>query len=222
MRILLAEPDVREREAIREVLLQAGYEVRLAEGTEDTAALPECAAVIAAVRLPWGESAELVRRLRQSGFAEPLLLLANTDERDCGAAGLDAGADDFLVKPAPASELLARLRARFRCRAGERKRILRVEDLELDMATRRVSRQGQRIDLTPRQFNVLEVLMLESPNPVSKLKIVQQVWGEAMPAGTNVVNVVINQLRNRINRPDSPALLHTIRGVGFVFRKQTE
>jgi DNA-binding response OmpR family regulator len=200
MRIFLAEPDAQERETIRGVLLQAGYEVEPAKEGEERIEPADCAAVILALQSPWGDGLDVVRRLREDGYTHPVLLLASKEE----------------------SDLLARLRARFRCRAAERKRILRVEDLELDTSSRRVSRKGERIDLTPRQFNVLEVLMLESPNAVSKAKIVERVWGEAVTTGTNVVNVVVNQLRNRIDLPGCPALLHTVRGVGFVLRKKAE
>ncbi len=222
MRIFLAETDARERETIRGVLVQAGYEVEPAKEGEERIDPAGCAAVILAIQSPWGDGLDVVRRLREDGYTHPVLLLASKEESDRGAMGLDAGADDFLVRPVSGCELLARLRARFRCRAAERKRILRVEDLELDTTSRWVTRKGERIDLTPRQFNVLEVLMLESPNPVSKATIVERVWGEVVTAGTNVVNVVVNQLRNRIDLPGRPALLHTVRGVGFVLRKQAE
>jgi DNA-binding response OmpR family regulator len=167
MRIFLAEPDAHEKEAIREVLLRAGYEVKLAKQGEDLAEPADCTAMILAIESPWGDALEVVRRLQENCCTLPVLLLASKDESDRGALGLDVGADDFLVKPVSGHELLARLRARLRCRVSERKRILRVEDLELHTASRRVSRNGQRIDL-----------------------------------------------------PGCPALLHTVRGVGFVLRKQ--
>jgi two-component system copper resistance phosphate regulon response regulator CusR len=226
MRILLAEADTPERERLQGILQEAGYEVAMAKNGEETMAMLEAGpydwdAMILSLRLPPGDGLAVVRRIRENGCPLPVLLLAGKDEGEQGAAGLDAGADDFLLAPASRRELLARLGARLRGRAEKPAGVLRVEDLELDAKRRTVRRKGERIDLTPRQFAVLEVLMLESPNPVSKQTIIAQVWGEDFPK-TNVVNVVINQLRNKIDRSDSAVLVQTVRGFGYALCKKAE
>jgi DNA-binding response OmpR family regulator len=133
--------------------------------------------------------------------------------------GLDAGADDYLAKPFSMSELLARLRAVLRRQRAEPVDRLRIADLELDLLSRTAHRGGEKIALTNREFALLEVLMLSAPKPVSKTAIVEHVWDQHFDSGTNVVNVYVNYLREKIDRPGWPPLIHTVRGVGFALRE---
>ena len=133
--------------------------------------------------------------------------------------GLDAGADDYLAKPFSMSELLARLRAVLRRQRAEPVDRLRIADLELDLLTRTAHRGGEKIALTNREFALLEVLMLSAPKPVSKTAIVEHVWDQHFDSGTNVVNVYVNYLREKIDRPGWVPLIHTVRGVGFALRE---
>jgi two-component system copper resistance phosphate regulon response regulator CusR len=135
--------------------------------------------------------------------------------------GLDAGGDDYLIKPFSLSELLARVRARLRRQQPQPFNTLRVADLELDLLSHNASRGGQRIELTKREFALLEFLMVSAPKPVSKTAIVEHVWDQHFDSETNVVNVYIKHLRRKIDRAGLKPLLHTVRGVGFVVREES-
>jgi DNA-binding response OmpR family regulator len=168
------------------------------------------------------DSRSLVRSLRQEGVNQPLVLLAEMSRREAGIAGLDAGADDFLVKPVEPAELLSRIRAVQRRFRPMERRVVRVADLEVDLITRSISRNGRRIALTNREFLLLEVLMLASPCPISKEAILERVWGRHASTRTNVVNVYIAHLRGKIDRPGLPPLVHTLPGVGFALFHKAE
>jgi len=136
--------------------------------------------------------------------------------------GLDAGGDDYLTKPFSITELLARLRAVLRRQRPQMANVLRVADLELDMVAHEARRGGERIELTRREYALLEFLFSASPKPVSKTAIVEHVWDQHFDSDTNVVNVYIKMLRRKIDRVDKPMLIHTVRGVGFALREAAE
>jgi DNA-binding response OmpR family regulator len=147
-----------------------------------------------------------------------LLATARSDVRD-RVSGLDAGADDYIVKPYSTEELLARLRALQRRAKPDLDPVLRVADLEIDLRARVARRAGQEIPLTNREFALLEVLAEASPRPVSKATLVERVWDQHFDSGTNVLNVYISYLRKKVDLPGCVPLLQTLRGIGFALRE---
>jgi len=174
------------------------------------------------VMLPSRDGFAVARQLRHKQNPVPLLFLTSRGEVEDRVRGLDAGGDDYLVKPFSMAELLARLRALLRRQRPELTNVLRVADLELDLLTHQAIRGGTPIELTRREFALLEFLMSASPKPVSKTAIVEHVWDQHFDSATNVVNVHIKHLRDKIDRPGLNPLLHTVRGVGFAVREAAE
>jgi DNA-binding response OmpR family regulator len=146
--------------------------------------------------------------------------LTARDDVEDKVRALDAGADDYLTKPFSISELLARLRAVLRRQRPQGMNVLRVADLELDLVAHEARRGGKPIELTRREFALLEFLFSASPKPVSKTAIVEHVWDQHFDSDTNVVNVYIKMLRRKIDLPDQPSLIQTVRGVGFALREE--
>lgn len=171
------------------------------------------------VMLPDGSGVELLRQLRGEGFGRPILVLTARDSVDDRVAGLDAGADDYLVKPFSFNELLARLRALLRRGSLEQQALLRVEGLEIDRLKRSVTRNGVPLELSNRQFELLSYLVQNANSVVSREIIARDVWRESTATWTNVIEVHIAQLRRKIERPDWPVLLHTVRGQGYLLGK---
>jgi two-component system copper resistance phosphate regulon response regulator CusR len=165
--------------------------------------------------MPQIDGVSLVRGLRRRGVATPIIFITARGEVRDRVAGLDAGADDYLIKPFSLDELLARLRALGRRNRGKVNQVLRVGDLELDLVARAVRRGVETIELTNREFALLELLAQSSPRTVSKSAIVERVWDQHFDGGTNVVNVYINYLRSKIDQPGQPSLIRTVRGIGF-------
>jgi two-component system copper resistance phosphate regulon response regulator CusR len=169
--------------------------------------------------LPDQDGTQLLRKLRGAGMTMPVLVLTARAAVEDRIAGLDAGADDYMGKPFVFGELLARVNALHR-RSGERTLVvLRVGDLELDVRRRQAQRDGRRIDLTAREFNLLELLMRHSGEVVTRSMLADQVWGERYDSLSNLIEVFINRLRRKIENADGPRLLHTVRGAGYVLRE---
>ena len=160
-----------------------------------------------------------LRQLRAEGFGQPILVLTARDSVDDRVKGLDAGADDYLVKPFSFNELLARLRALLRRGSLEQQAILRVEGLEIDRLKRVASRNGQVLELSNRQFELLSYLMHHAQAVVTREMIARDVWRESTATWTNVIEVHIAQLRRKIERAEWPLLLHTVRGQGYLLGK---
>ena len=222
MRILVAEDEAKVAAHIRNGLQEAGYAVDVAaDGPEALwlAGNHPYDAMVCDVMMPGQDGVTVVRHLRRKGVRFPVLLLTARHELDDRVAGLDAGADDYLAKPFSMIELLARLRALLRRQRPDAVDQLRVADLELDLLARTARRAAEDIPLTNREFALLELLMTSSPKPVSKTAIVEHVWDQHFDAGTNVVNVYINYLRTKIDRPGLAPLIHTIRGVGYALKE---
>ena len=157
----------------------------------------------------------MLRDIRSRKASLPVLILTAKDAVDDRVAGLDGGADDYMVKPFALAELSARLRALLR-RGAPRESVLRVSDLEMDTIRRTVRREGRSIDLKPKEYALLEFLMRNTDRPVTKSLIIEHVWDIHFDSVSNVVEVHINSLRNKIDRGFSAPLIHTIRGVGYV------
>ncbi len=222
MRVLLAEDDVKVAKHVRQALTGEGYAVDAAGDGDEALWLAEnnaYDAIVLDAMMPQRDGYDVARRLRRKGVTTPILFLTARGEVDDKVRGLDAGADDYMVKPFSVVELLARVRALLRRGRPQASNTLRVEDLELDLVARRLTRAGREIELTNREFALLEILMMTSPRPVSRAVIVERVWDQCFDSDTNVVNVYVNHLRRKLDRPGLPPLLYTIRGVGFVLRK---
>jgi two-component system, OmpR family, response regulator len=222
VRALLVEDDPTIAEFVARGLREAGFAVdHAADGDAGlTAALqiPYDVAVVD-VMLPKRDGLALIDELRRRGTATPVLILSARREIDDRVRGLQAGGDDYLTKPFAFAELLARVQALVRraTRAPE-PTTLTVDDLTLDLLTRRVTRGTASIDLRPREFALLEYLMRNSGRVVSKTMILSHVWEYNFDPQTNVVDVLVSRLREKIDRPFEKKLLHTVRGVGYVLR----
>jgi len=165
--------------------------------------------------LPGRSGFQVLRDIRAKKASLPVLILTAKDALDERVAGLDAGADDYMTKPFALAELSARLRALLR-RGAPRESVLRVADLEMDTVRRKVRRAGKAIDLKPKEYALLEILMRNTDRPLTKALIIEHVWDIHFDSVSNVVEVHINSLRNKIDKGFAPPLIHTIRGVGYV------
>jgi len=223
MRILVAEDDPKLRSHLKQALMQAGYAVdETGDGQEALWLGKEHAydAAVLDISMPGMDGVSVTRALRKAYRTFPVLLAtARGDLRD-KVGGLDAGADDYLVKPFSTEELLARIRAVLRRRSPDLCSIVRIADLEIDLRTRLATRGGTEIVLTNREFALLEALAEASPRTLTKTTLVERVWDQHFDSGTNVLNVYVNYLRKKVDLPGMPPLIHTVRGVGFALREE--
>jgi two-component system OmpR family response regulator len=217
MRILVVEDNPRISAFLRRGLGEEGYTVEVAGDGDrafQRAAEERFDAAVVDVMLPGRDGVRLVKDLRDAGLRFPVLLLTARDRMEDKVAGLDAGADDYLTKPFDFAELTARLRALLRRAGGGAPANLQTGQVELDPARREVRRAGIPVELTPREFALLEFLMRSPGRPLSRSMLMEHVWGIRFDPGTNVVDVVINALRNKVD-PDR-TLIRTVRGVGYM------
>jgi two-component system, OmpR family, response regulator MprA len=219
-RVLVVEDDEDIALAVQRSLRMEGYEVRLAGDGE--AALDAAVAfmpdmVILDLGLPKLDGIEVARRLRADGDV-PILMLTARDALDSRVEGLDSGADDYLVKPFERQELLARLRALLRRRPPRGSRSYVVGDLSLNPDTHEVRRSDRDIELTQREFELLEYLMRNERIVVPRQRLLEEVWGYDPFATTNTIEVFVSNLRRKLEAGGEPRLLHTIRGAGYVLR----
>jgi two-component system copper resistance phosphate regulon response regulator CusR len=223
MRVLIAEDERKVANHLRQGLQAEGYAVDVAADGEEAQWLAETNpydAMVFDVMMPGRDGFTVVRHLRRKQILTPVVFVTARGEVEDRVKGLDAGGDDYLVKPFSVSELLARLRAVLRRQRPQKANQVRVADLELDLVTRRARRGGEEIELTNREFSLLEFLMISSPRAVSKTAIVEHVWDQHFDSETNVVNVYVTYLRRKIDRPGLKPLLQTVRGVGFALRPE--
>ncbi|HKS92767.1 MAG TPA: response regulator transcription factor [Tepidiformaceae bacterium] len=222
MEVLLVEDDRRLAEVIASNLADEGYVVsRRYDDAEAVAAAvsDRYEIIVLDVLLPTFDGFEVARRLRLAGVACPILMLTARDTVADRVAGLDAGADDYLVKPFALAELLARMRALLRrTRSGNDVTRLVVGDMELDLLGRQVIRQGRRIDLTAKEFALLEELMRHPGEVMSRSRLLDHVWSYDILTESNMVDLYIHYLRNKIDRDFMPKRLRTVRGRGYVLR----
>jgi len=223
MRILVADDDLKAASLVVQGLQAEGYAVDLARDGDEAVWLAELHSydvMVFDVMMPGKDGFTAVRHLRRKGINTSVIFLTARGEVEDRICGLDAGGDDYLVKPFSLAELQARLRALLRRQRPQLSNVMRVADLELDLISRKARRAGKEIDLTNREFSLLEFLCLNSPKPVSRMAIVEHVWDQHFDSQTNVVNVYINYLRKKIDLPGMKPLLHTTRGVGFALLEQ--
>jgi two-component system, OmpR family, response regulator MprA len=219
-RVLVVEDDEEIAGVLRRSLRLEGYEVKLAD--DGVAALEQSSvfepdAVILDLGLPRLDGVEVARRLRADGDV-PILMLTARDSLEARVEGLDSGADDYLVKPFERQELLARIRALLRRRPPRGSASLVVGDLRLNPDTREVYRGGRPIELTSREFELLEYMMRNERLVVSRETLLDDVWGYAPLAETNTVDVFVSNLRRKLEAGGEPRILHTVRGAGYVLR----
>src|SRR5436189_3564539 len=219
-RVLVVEDDIEIAGALRRSLRLEGYDVKLAEDGEsalEESSVFEPDAVVLDLGLPKLDGVEVARRLRGGGDV-PILMLTARDSLEDRVTGLDSGADDYLVKPFEREELLARLRALLRRRPPRGSAFLTVGDPRLNPDTHDVSRSERRVQLTAREFELLEYLMRNERLVVSRQALLDDVWGYDAFAETNTVDVFISNLRRKLEEGGEPRILHTIRGAGYVLR----
>ncbi len=226
MRILLVEDDERTASFVAKGLREEGYAVDWAregrEGLHLASAVSYDAAVVD-VMLPGLDGLSLIRSLREAGVGTPILVLSAKAAVEDRVRGLQAGGDDYLVKPFAFSELAARLQALLRrARGSEEPTTLTVGDLSMDLVRRKVQRSGKTIDLQPKEFSLLEYLARNAGRVVSKTMIMEHVWDYNFDPQTNVVEARICRLREKIDRPFPVKLLHTVRGAGYVLEPRAE
>ena len=219
-RVLVVEDDAEIAGVLRRSLRLEGYEVKLAG--DGVAALEESSvfepdAVVLDLGLPRLDGVEVARRLRAEGDV-PILMLTARDSLEARVDGLDSGADDYLVKPFERQELLARIRALLRRRPPRGSASLVVGDLRLNPDTREVYRGDRPIELTSREFELLEYMMRNERLVVSRETLLDDVWGYAPLAETNTVDVFVSNLRRKLESDGEPRVLHTVRGAGYVLR----
>jgi len=224
LRILVVDDEPAVRESLRRALQLEGYGVELAgDGSEALYRLEsrelEPDGIVLDVLMPEVDGLEVARRLRRTGSRVPILMLTARDEIADRVAGLDAGADDYLVKPFALEELFARLRAILRRSADGAVEVLRFADLELDPATREVRRGGDLIELTRTEFSLLELFMLNPRQVLTRSVIFERVWGYDFGPGSNSLDVYIGYLRRKTEAGGKPRLIQTVRGVGYALRE---
>jgi heavy metal response regulator len=222
MRVLVVEDEAKMAAFIKRGLEEEGAAVDISPDGEDGLFRAKTATydlVILDITLPLLDGIEVCRRLRQDRIATPVLLLTARDSVDMKVRGLDSGADDYLTKPFAFAELLARIRALRRRDRAEVNMRLQIGDLLLDPLTRKVSRASLPIQLTSKEFALLECFMRHPDQVLSRTVLAEKVWDETFDAFTNVIDVYVNYLRNKIDRNFSIKLIHTVRGAGYVLRR---
>jgi two-component system, OmpR family, copper resistance phosphate regulon response regulator CusR len=219
MRILVIEDDDKVAAFLKKGLSEEGYVVDIAANGMDGLHMAEEVAydlIILDVMLPGVDGWEVIRRLRNSNQDIPVLFLSARDSLDDRVRGLKLGADDYLVKPFAFSELLARVQSIIRRGPTRRDDVLKICDLEIDLIRHRVSRAGQRIDLTAKEFALLSLLARRQGEVLSRTVISEQVWDMNFQSDANVVDVSVRRLRSKVDDPFEKKLIHTIRGAGYV------
>jgi two-component system OmpR family response regulator len=222
MHVLIVEDDGTIADFVAKGLTEAGYAVDVAadgeRGVELATTTPYDAAIVD-LMLPKLDGLALIDRMRSRGVRTPVLILSARRTVDDRVGGLQAGGDDYLTKPFAFAELLARVQALIRRSTGATEPTrLTVGDLSLDLLTRRTERAGRVLELRPREFALLEYLMRNAGRVLTKTMILSHVWGYSFNPGTNVVDVLVSRLREKIDRDFEPKLLHTVRGVGYVLK----
>ncbi len=221
MRVLVIEDETKVGSFIKRALEEESYAVDLCEdGAKglDMALATDYDLLVVDVMLPSMSGLDVVKNVRHERVQTPVLILSAQSQIDQRVKGLDAGADDYLTKPFAIDELLARVRALLRRGATESPGILQVDDLLLNPATRDVTRGGQRIELTLKEYALLEYLMRHAGRVLTRPMISEHVWNQDFDTFTNVIDVYVNYLRNKIDRGRTKKLIHTIRGSGYMLK----
>ncbi|MBU1062290.1 MAG: response regulator transcription factor [Candidatus Omnitrophica bacterium] len=224
MRILLVEDEKKIANFIERGLKEEHYIVDVAYDGEKGLFLAEINAydlIILDIMLPIKDGLSICKELRRKKMDTPILMLTARDRVEDKVLGLDLGADDYLAKPFAFEELLARVRALLRRKETNKGAILKISDLELDQLTHKVRRAGKEISLTSKEYALLEYLMLNADQVVTRTMISEHVWNEDFDSFTNVIDVYIKYLRNKIDKDFEKQLIHTIRGTGYILKERS-
>ena len=221
MKILVVEDEKKVASFLKKGLEQEYYSVDVAfDGKEGLNYIfsNEYDLIILDIMLPFMDGISLLKKIRKEKIGTPILMLTAKDTVDDKVTGLDSGADDYLAKPFAFEELLARIRALMRRKEESKSLILSVDNLSLDTQTHKVMRGGKEIILTPKEYSILEYLLRNKNNVVSRMKLTDHVYEYHFDPDTNVIDVYINKLRNKIDKDFKQQLLHTIRGIGYMIK----
>jgi two-component system, OmpR family, copper resistance phosphate regulon response regulator CusR len=223
MRALVIEDEAKTAAYLRQGLSENGFTVEVCANGDDglhQALTVENDLIILDVMLPERDGWSILAALRKAGKQTPVLFLTARDTVYDKVKGLELGADDYLVKPFDFAELLARVRTILRRGPARQAEILRVADLQLDLPRRKASRAGVRLDLTAKEFALLELLVRRSGEPLSRTLIAELVWDVNFDSDSNVLEVAIRRLRSKVDDPFPEKLIHTVRGVGYVLEER--
>lgn len=221
MRILLVEDEKNLRNIIKKRLVKETYAVDDCENgleAEDYIEMTQYDGIILDGMLPGKDGFDILRTMRKNGNHTPVLMLTARDSVEDRVRGLDYGADDYLVKPFAFDELLARLRAIMRRKPVYESEVLKVDDLELDQQTKTVIRDGKRIDVSAKEYAILEYLLKNQNIVLSREQIQERVWGYDFEGGSNIIDVYIRYLRKKVDADFDKKLIQTVRGIGYVIR----
>jgi two-component system response regulator MprA len=221
-RILIVEDEQKIADFVRRGLTLEGYRVQVAGDGEaglDLAVRERPDLIILDIMLPKLDGLSMCRELRSAGVKTPILMLTARDSVPDRVAGLDSGADDYLIKPFAFDELLARIRALLRRQAAEAQEVLQFADLSLNTATREVRRGSRLLELTAKEFDVLELFMRHPRQVLTRDILYERVWGYDFGGESNIIEVYVRYLRSKLEEAGEPRLIHTVRGVGYVLRE---
>jgi DNA-binding response OmpR family regulator len=224
MKVLYVEDDAEARELIARFLGEAGLSVETARDGKlglERALGRAYDALVLDVKLPGLDGFEMIRRIRAAGVTTPVLCLTALGEVASRVRGLELGADDYLAKPFALAELLARIKALVRRRERPLASRMQVGDLSVDIGAHQVKRGGKTIALTPREFDLLAYLVRHEGSVVSRQMIVERVWGEGFDSYSNAIDVHVNNLRNKVDKPFEVRLIHTVKSVGYVLEDRS-
>ncbi|BAV04148.1 two component transcriptional regulator, winged helix family [Filimonas lacunae] len=224
MKVLLVEDEVNVASFIQRGLSEAGYEVTVAmDGIlgYSIASEHEFAIILLDIMLPGMNGLDICRKLREANVNAPILMLTALGSTENVVTGLDSGADDYLVKPFKFAELQARIRSltRRNFSAMEKPDILSIDDLQVDANAKTVQRGGKTISLTATEYRLLEFMLKNQRKVLSRMEILEHVWGIDFNMGTNVVDVYVNYLRKKLDKGNSSALIHTVIGMGYILKE---
>lgn len=225
MRILLVEDEVKLSAFIRRGLVAERYAVDIAKDGRNGLELAQTYQydlIILDLMLPGMDGSEVLRRIRKENSSVPVLILSARDALQDKVSNMESGADDYLTKPFAFAELLVRVKALMRRGPVNRASTIRISNLELDRLSQQVKRAGHRIELTSKEYSLLEYLMSNAGRVLSRNMIIEHVWDQSFDGITNIVDVYIRHLRNKVDTGHEPKLLKTVRGVGYTIREGAE